>query len=201
MWKIVGCSGGAAGAFARRFTPGSASLLWKNRRKSSMVLLVGPAVPAESGLAGTLGREPHGKPVERVAEVFDVDAEPLGDDSPRSRGVVLGVVTLGGVLVHMRQRRVDAESRADVLPVGLKRFKLADVIGDHVPVRVHEPIQLIPVRHRVQTRAAAELNPLHEVIKRHLVAQLHSLAALVERNGSVPRIADEPELEVTLELL
>src|SRR5262245_26457690 len=48
---------------------------------------------------------------------------------------------------------------------------------------------------------AAELNPIDKIVEDHFVSELQGLDALVKRDDAVPRIANESEFEIGLELL
>src|SRR6266478_1543298 len=49
--------------------------------------------------------------------------------------------------------------------------------------------------------AATILNPTNELFERHLLTHLYCFIALIERNNTIPGIANKSELKVTLELL
>src|SRR5258705_2698850 len=49
--------------------------------------------------------------------------------------------------------------------------------------------------------ATTILNPTNELFERHLPTHLHCFIALIERNNTIPGIANKSELEVILELL
>ena len=48
---------------------------------------------------------------------------------------------------------------------------------------------------------AAVLNPIDKIIERHFFSELQRLGALIKRDDAVPRVANEAEFEVGLELL
>jgi hypothetical protein len=48
--------------------------------------------------------------------------------------------------------------------------------------------------------AATILNPMDELFEGHLPTHLHCFIALIERNNTIPGIANKSELKVTLEL-
>ena len=80
-------------------------------------------------------------------------------------------------------------------------FKSPNEIGEHPPIGIDKPIELVPVRRRVNASAAAVLDPIDKFLERHFVPELQSLSALVERDNAVPGVANKPEFEVSLELL
>src|SRR6266550_970871 len=49
--------------------------------------------------------------------------------------------------------------------------------------------------------ATTILNPMDELFESHLPTHLHCFIALIERNNTIPGIANKSELKVTLELL
>src|SRR6476660_258612 len=49
--------------------------------------------------------------------------------------------------------------------------------------------------------AAAILNPMDELFEGHLPTHLHCFIALIERDDTIPGIANKSELKVTLKLL
>ena len=101
----------------------------------------------------------------------------------------------------MRERFFgDAEFIGDEGPVPVEAFEAADEIGEHVPAAVEEPIELITMRRGMDAGRAAKLDPLDEFVEGHFVFHLHRLGALVQGDDAVPRVADEAEFEVALEL-
>lgn len=100
----------------------------------------------------------------------------------------------------VRQRFVEPQLTANRGPICIQPFKSADEIGQHIATAVNEPIELVTVGRRVNTSAAAELNPVDELLECHLLFHSEGLRPLVERNHAIPRIANKPELEITFEL-
>ena len=100
----------------------------------------------------------------------------------------------------MRQCRSNAELLRDKSPVLVEPFEFGNKIGEHVSIWIDKPIELIAMRGRMNARAAAVLNPIDKFVERHFVFELQRFGAFIERNDSVPRIADKTELEVSLEL-
>src|ERR1700720_4536941 len=53
----------------------------------------------------------------------------------------------------------------------------------------------------MNTGTATILNPTNELFERHLPTHLHCFIALIERDNTIPGIANKSKLKVTLELL
>ena len=85
-------------------------------------------------------------------------------------------------------------------PVLVELFKFPDEIGQQISVCIDKPVELVPVRGRVHASCAAVLDPIDKLFEAHLVPELQRFCALIQRNDSVPRIADEPEFEIGFEL-
>src|SRR6266511_3217137 len=100
---------------------------------------------------------------------------------------------MGQVLAHTQLLRHKS-------PVLVEPFEFPDEIGEHISICINEPIQLVTVRRLVNASGAAVLNPIDKFVERHLFSELQRLSALVKRDDAVPRIANESEFEVGLEL-
>src|SRR6266513_4014741 len=85
-------------------------------------------------------------------------------------------------------------------PVLVESFEFPNEIGEHSPIRIHKPIQLIAMRRRMDAGAAAVLDPIDKFFESHFVSELDGFRALIEGNGAVPGVTNKSELEVSLEL-
>src|SRR5207237_8996241 len=79
-------------------------------------------------------------------------------------------------------------------------FQSTDEICQHLAIDVHKPIKLVAMRQGMDASAATVLNPADKFFEAHLLSHLHRFVTFVKRNNTVPWIANEPELEVALEL-
>ena len=52
----------------------------------------------------------------------------------------------------------------------------------------------------MNTRAAAVLDPIDKLIKRHFISHLLGFGAFIKRDDAIPRITNKPELKVGCEL-
>src|SRR6266404_1356264 len=100
----------------------------------------------------------------------------------------------------MGQRLSNAKLLCYDGPVFFKSFELSDKIGQNFPVGIYEPVELISMRRRMNTRAAAVLDPIDKFIKRHFVSHLFGFGAFIKRDDAVPRITHKPKLKVSCEL-
>src|SRR6266487_508338 len=100
----------------------------------------------------------------------------------------------------MRYRLSNAKLLCYKGPVFFQPFELPDKIGQNFPIGIYEPVKLISVRGRMNTRAAAVLDPIDKFIKRHFVSHLLGFGAFIKRDDAVPRITNKPKLKVSLEL-
>jgi len=62
-----------------------------------------------------------------------------------------------------------------------------DEIGEHNSVMIDKPIELVPIRRRMDTRGAAVLNPIDKLLERHFVSELPHFLALIKRKRCGPR--------------
>jgi hypothetical protein len=138
---------------------------------------------------------------EVIAESFDVDPKLVRDHFTRPCVVIFGVMSLPRIGSPVGQRFIDPKFLRDKSPIFVEALKFADEIGEHISVMIDKPIELVPIRRRMDTRGAAVLNPIDKLLERHFVSELPHFLALIKRNDAVPRVANEPELEVGLELL
>jgi hypothetical protein len=138
---------------------------------------------------------------EVIAESFDVDPKLVRDHFTRPSVVIFGVMSLPRIGSAVGQCFNDPKFLRDNSPILVESLKFTDEIGEHNSVMIDKPIELVPIRRRMDTRGAAVLNPIDKLLERHFVSELPHFLALIKRNDAVPRVANEPELEVGLELL
>jgi hypothetical protein len=136
-----------------------------------------------------------------IAEPFDVDPKLVRDHFTRPCVVIFGVVSLPRIGSPVRQCFNDPKFLRNKIPILLEPFKFTDEIGKHNSVMIDKPIELVPIRRRMDARGAAVLNPIDKLLERHFVSELPHFLALIKRNDAVPGVANEPELKVGLELL
>src|SRR5205807_2103945 len=74
-------------------------------------------------------------------------------------------------------------------------------VCQHLAVGVDKPIKLVTMRRGMNAGATTILNPTDEFLESHLLTHLHSFIALIERDNTIPWIANKSELKVALELL
>ena len=72
----------------------------------------------------------------------------------------------------MRQGFGKAELLRDESPIRLESLESSNEIGQDISTAVHEPVELISMRRRVNTGAAAVLNPINKFLERHFVLHL-----------------------------
>src|SRR6266850_2022707 len=138
---------------------------------------------------------------EVIAESFDVDPKLVRDHFTRSCVVIFRVMSLPRIGSPVGQCFNDPKFLRDQSPIFVESLKLTDEIGEHNSVMIDKPIELVPIRRRMDTRGAAVLNPIDKLLERHFVSKVPHFLALIKRNDAVPGVANEPELEVGLELL
>src|SRR5581483_571167 len=114
-----------------------------------------------------------------ILEPLYIDFEFVGDYLPGSRRIIFGIMPRPWIGPSMRQIFGYTELFRYKSPVLFESFEFPDEIGKHVAVRIDEPIQLIPVRRRVNTSGAAVFDPIYEIVKAHLTSELQSFGAPV----------------------
>jgi hypothetical protein len=85
-------------------------------------------------------------------------------------------------------------------PVFLQAFESANEVCQHLAIGVDKPIKLVPMRRGMNAGATTILNPMNELLERHLLTHLSYFVALIERDDTIPGIANKSELNVALEL-
>ena len=99
----------------------------------------------------------------------------------------------------MRNLGLDAKLTSNESPILFEIFKTADKIDEDPTVGVDKPVELIAVRHGMNTGAAAVFQAVYKLLKGHLVAHLLTFASLVKRDRALPRVAYKAKLEIAFE--
>src|SRR6266550_3300183 len=136
-----------------------------------------------------------------IAEPLNIHSERVRNHVACPRIVVLSVVPRPRVGSSMRQLLVETELLRHKGPVVVEPFEFSNEIGEHISVGIDKPIQLVAVRGRMNASGAAVLDPIDEVFEGHFASELQRFRALIERNDTVPWVANKTEFEVGLELL
>src|ERR1051326_7813451 len=98
-----------------------------------------------------------------------------------------------GIRSPVRQLLLNTELLRHKSPVFVESLKFSDEIGQQISVRIDKPIQLIPMRRRVDASGAAVMDPINKFFEAHFLPQLYRFGAFIERYNSVPRIANKSE--------
>src|ERR1700686_2060572 len=101
--------------------------------------------------------------------MVDIHFELGGDYLPGSRGVILGIAPGAGVNSPVRQSRGDTQLLSYKSPILIQSFKSPNEIGEYPPIGIDKPVELVPVRRRVNASAAAVLDPIHEFVESHFL--------------------------------
>src|SRR5262249_35164051 len=107
-----------------------------------------------------------------ITEAFNIYSELVSNHIARSWIVVLGVMSCAGIGSAVRQLLIKAEPLRNESPVFIEAFEFSDEIGEHISIGIDKPIQLIPMRRRVNAGGAAILNPINKLFEGHLVSEL-----------------------------
>src|SRR5205814_8533239 len=89
-----------------------------------------------------------------IAKPIDTYFESGCDSVSCSGSVILSVVSRPRISSSMGQVLSDAELLRNKSPVHVESFEFPNEIGEHSPIRVHKPIQLIAMRRRMDAGAA-----------------------------------------------
>src|SRR6476660_4483107 len=137
---------------------------------------------------------------ESIVKRFNIDLELLFNYPLRLGRIVFRVVPQPWVGAGVRKRFAYPELFRDYGPVFLQTLESADEIRQHPAVGIDKPIKLVAMRRGMDAGAATVLNPADKFFKAQLLLQLDRFVTFIKRNNTVPWIANEPELEVALEL-
>ncbi len=92
---------------------------------------------------------------EVIAESFDVDPKLVRDHFTRPCVVIFGVMSLPRIGSPVGQCFNDPKFIRDKSPILVEALKFTDEIGEHNSVMIDKPIELVPIRGRMDTRGAA----------------------------------------------
>src|SRR5439155_22995805 len=117
---------------------------------------------------------------ELIAKSVDIYFELVCDHIPRSRRVILRVVSRPRIGSSMRQLLIETELLCKKSPVLIEPFKFSNEIGEHISIGVDKPIKLITVRRGMNASGAAVLDPIDKFFESHFVSELQSFRALIQ---------------------
>src|SRR2546423_3847520 len=137
---------------------------------------------------------------EAIVKCLDVDLELLFNYTLGRWGIVFSVVPRPRIRASMRKHFTYPKLFCDHGPVFLQALESANEVCQHLAIGVDKPIKLVTMRRGMNAGAATILNPMDELLECHLLAHLHWFIALIERDHTVPRIANKSELKVAFEL-
>ena len=100
----------------------------------------------------------------------------------------------------VRQLLLNTELLGHKSPVLVEPLEFSDEISQQISVGIDKPIQLIPMGRRMDASGAAVLDSINKFFEAHFLPELQRLRAFIERYNPVPRIANESEFKVGLEL-
>src|SRR5262249_54619993 len=94
------------------------------------------------------------------------------NDISCARSVILSVMTRSGVFASMRQFLLHAEFLRHKSPILIESLEFSDEIGQQISVCIDKPVELVPVRGRMQACGTAVLDPIDKLLEAHLVPEL-----------------------------
>src|SRR5213079_1079615 len=117
-----------------------------------------------------------------------------------ARSIVFSVMAASWIRSPVRQLLFNTELLRQKSPVLVEPLEFSDEISQQISVGIDKPIQLIPMGRRMDASSAAVLDPINKFFEAHFLPELQRLRAFIERYNPVPRIANESEFKVGLEL-
>src|SRR6478752_2771924 len=111
-------------------------------------------------------------PGELIIEPLNIHFELRCNDFSCSRSVIISVMTRPGVFASVRQLLLNTELLRHKSPVLIEPLKFSDEIRQKISVRIDKPIQLIPMRRRVDASGAAVLDPINKFFEAHFLPEL-----------------------------
>src|SRR6266700_3654535 len=127
-----------------------------------------------------------------ITEPLNIHFEFRCNDISGARSIVLSVMAASRIRSLVRQLLLNTELLGHKSPVLVEPLEFSDEISQQISVGIDKPIQLIPMGRR--------MDPINKFFEAHFLPELQRLRAFIERYNPVPRIANESEFKVGLEL-